>query len=234
LKGDKRLPFGLPTVDNGNYLWIQIFYSALHSKGRAGFVMANSAADARGSELEIRKKLIQSGDVDAIVSIGPNFFYTVTLPCTLWFFDKNKKKTLQKDTVLFLDARSVFTQIDRAHREFSPQQLEYLANVVRLYRGEDPELKNHSEKMLKASFPKTKYRHVAGLCRMISLKEIEKQGWSLNPGRYVGAAENRQSDIDFKMKLKELNKELERLNGEARELEEQIAGNVLKLLNRIS
>jgi type I restriction enzyme M protein len=88
LKDDKRFPFGLPTTDNANYLWIQEFYSALNDKGRAGFVMANSAADARGAELEIRKKLVEKGAVDVIVSIGPNFFYTVTLPCTLWFFDR--------------------------------------------------------------------------------------------------------------------------------------------------
>ncbi len=90
IKDDPRFKLGMPSTDNGNYVWIQIFYHALNSKGRAGFVMANSAADARGAELEIRKKLIESGHVDVMVSIGPNFFYTVTLPCTLWFFDKGK------------------------------------------------------------------------------------------------------------------------------------------------
>jgi len=232
LKGDKRFPFGLPTVDNGNYLWIEIFYSALHSKGRAGFVMANSAADARGSELEIRKKLIQSGDVDVIVSVGSNFFYTVTLPCTLWYFDKNKKKTIQKDTVLFLDARNVFTQVDRAHREFSPQQLEYLANIVRLYRGEEPEFRNHSEKMLKESFPKARYRDLAGLCKTISLKEIEKQGWSLNPGRYVGTRGNEDVGVDFKERLGQLTAELELLNKKAGALGKQIVTNASKLVDK--
>ena len=95
LKDDKRFPFGLPTTDNANYLWIQEFYSALNDKGRAGFVMANSAADARGTELEIRKKLIETGAVDVIVAIGPNFFYTVTLPCTLWFFDRQGEREAQ-------------------------------------------------------------------------------------------------------------------------------------------
>ncbi|MBM2849398.1 MAG: Site-specific DNA-methyltransferase (adenine-specific), partial [Anaerolineales bacterium] len=91
IKDDKaRFPFGMPTADNANTLWIQIFYSALNKTGRAGFVMANSATDARGSELEIRKQLIQSGAVDVMIAIGPNFFYTVTLPCTLWFLDKGK------------------------------------------------------------------------------------------------------------------------------------------------
>src|SRR5712671_3318963 len=88
----RRFPFGLPRTDNGNYIWIQLFYAALNAKGRAGFVMANSASDARSSEQEIRKKLIESGAVDVIVAVGPNMFYTVTLPCTLWFFDKSKAR----------------------------------------------------------------------------------------------------------------------------------------------
>jgi type I restriction enzyme M protein len=86
----RRFPFGLPRTDNANYLWIQLFYSALSDSGRAGFVMANSASDARGSKLEIRRQLIQSGAVEAMVAVGSNFFYTVTLPCTLWFFDKGR------------------------------------------------------------------------------------------------------------------------------------------------
>ncbi len=106
--------------------------------------MANSAGDARGSELEIRKKLIQSGAVDVIVSIGSNFFYTVTLPCTLWFFDRAKARGPRKDKVLFLDARPFFKQVSRAIREFTPEQLEFLANIVRLYRGEAPEFDDGS------------------------------------------------------------------------------------------
>src|ERR1019366_1710326 len=85
IKSDPRFPLGLPKADNANYLWIQIFYSALNGTGRAGFVMANSATDIRGTELEIRKKLIKDHAIDVMVSIGSNFFYTVTLPCTLWF-----------------------------------------------------------------------------------------------------------------------------------------------------
>ncbi len=226
LKGDKRFPFGLPTPDNANYIWIQMFYSALHNKGRAGFVMANSAADARGSETEIRKKLIQSGDVDAIVSIGSNFFFTVTLPCTLWFFDRNKKKTLQKDTVLFIDARNTYRQIDKAHRDFSPEQLEFLSNIVRLYRGNKSEFNNGSEKVMKEAFPKLQYLDVAGLCKKVSLKEIEKQGWSLNPGRYVGFNEVEQSNYDFREELNLLSEELVKLNKEAKKLEEKVVDNL--------
>jgi type I restriction enzyme M protein len=116
LKDDPRYPFGLPKTDNANYLWIQVFYSALNSTGRAGFVMANSAGDARGSELEIRKKMLEDRSVDVMISVGPNFFYTVTLPCTLWFLDRGKGRLKRKDQVLFIDARHIFNQIDRAHR----------------------------------------------------------------------------------------------------------------------
>src|SRR5947209_6941576 len=105
IKDDRRYPFGLPKTDNANYLWIQQFYSALNSNGRAGFVMANSAGDARGSELEVRRQLLEARAVDVMLSIGPNFFYTVALPCTLWFLDRGKSKTKRRDTVLFIDAR---------------------------------------------------------------------------------------------------------------------------------
>jgi type I restriction enzyme M protein len=107
LKEDPRFPFGLPKPDNGNYLWIQIFYAALNDTGRAGFVMANSASDARGSEMEIRRKIIEDRAVDVMVAIGSNFFYTVTLPCTLWFFDKAKRNGGRQDKVLFIDARHI-------------------------------------------------------------------------------------------------------------------------------
>jgi type I restriction enzyme M protein len=237
LRDDPRFPIGMPKADNANYLWIQLFYSALSPKGRAGFVMANSAADARQSEMEIRKKLLEAHSVDVMISIGPNFFYTVTLPCTLWFLDRGKSKTDRKDKVLFIDARHIFRQVDRAHRTFSPKQIEFLANIVRLYRGEKPEFiaGDDDEYLgtdpdLKETFPKLKYSDVAGLCKVATLKEIEAQGWSLNPGRYVGVAEKGEDDFDFAERLEELNEELEVLNSEAHELEERIAANVAKLL----
>jgi type I restriction enzyme M protein len=231
IKDDKkRFPFGMPSTDNGNYIWIQLFYSDLNEKGRAGFVMANSAADARGSELEIRKQIIKAKSVDVMVSIGSNMFYTVTLPCTLWFFDKGKTSTGREEKVLFIDARHIFRQIDRAHREFAPEQIEFIANIVRLYRGEEPESQNGSDKLLKEAFPKGKYRDVAGLCKAATLKEIEGQGWSLNPGRYVGVKDREEDDFDFLERLEEQQEELEVLNAEAHELEKQIAENVGKLL----
>jgi type I restriction enzyme M protein len=108
-------------------------------QGRAGFVMANSASDARSSEQELRQKLIEARAVDVMVAVGPNMFYTVTLPCTLWFFDKGKERTKRADTVLFIDARHIYRQVDRAHRDWTPAQIGFVANLVRLYRGEAPD-----------------------------------------------------------------------------------------------
>jgi type I restriction enzyme M protein len=230
VKDDPRYPFGLPKADNANYLWIQVFFSTLNQTGRAGFVMANSAGDARGSELELRQKLLKAGAVDVIVSVGPNFFYTVTLPCTLWFLDRGKSKTKRKDKVLFIDARHIFNQIDRAHREFKPEQIEFIANIVRLYRDEDIEAEAGSRPLMKKNFPKDKYADVLGLCKAATHGEIETQGCSLNPGRYVGVAEREGDKFEFTERLETLNEELETLNTEARALEEQIAANVALLL----
>src|SRR5258706_7863701 len=243
---NRRYPFGLPRTDNGNYLWIQLFYSALNKKGRAGFVMANSASDARASEQELRMQLIEGHAVDAMVAVGPNVFYTVTLPCTLWFFDRGKDETPRADTVLFIDARHIYRQIDRAHRDWTEAQISFLANIVRLYRDETPDFTLGGEeaeaKLLEifAPNPKSasspadqnpKFRAVPGLCRAATLKEIEAQGWSLNPGRYVGVAPGEDvSDEDFKEQLETLNEELESLNAQARELEQTIAANVVGIL----
>jgi type I restriction enzyme M protein len=167
-----------------------------------------------------------------MVAIGSNFFYTVTLPCTLWFFDKGKVDTIRKNKVLFIDARHIFTQIDRAHREFTPAQIEFISNIVRLYRGEGVENNNGSETILQEKFPEGKYIDIAGLCKVATIDEIETQGWSLNPGRYVGVAEKEVEDFDFAERLEELNEELEVLNSEARELEDRIAESVRFLLEQ--
>ena len=242
--------------------------------------MANSASDARATELELRKKLLQDRAVDVMIAVGSNFFYTVTLPCTLWFIDKAKAKlppclpspltplplgegekhspisspsgrgkgegaehgrrnkdegllikgARYGDTVLFIDARNIYQQIDRAHREFLPEQIEFIANIVRLYRGEDIETMQGSEKLVRETFPEGRYQDVAGLCKVTTLKDIEEQGWSLNPGRYVGVMEEEQDEFDFRERLEKLNEELETLNAEAKELEEQISENVAKIL----
>ncbi|HRD64581.1 MAG TPA: class I SAM-dependent DNA methyltransferase [Candidatus Competibacter sp.] len=231
----RRFPFGLPRTDNANYLWIQLFYSALNATGRAGFVMANSASDARASEQDLRQRLIEMRAVDVMVAVGPNMFYTVTLPCTLWFLDKGKARTPRADTVLFIDARHIYRQVDRAHRDWTPAQIGFLANLVRLYRGEALDLTvggdETAAKLVEVFGGTPTYRDVPGLCKAATLAEIKAQGWSLNPGRYVGVAPGEEvSDEDFKEQLEALNEELETLNAQARELEQTIAANVAAFL----
>lgn len=137
-----RLPFGLPGVNaktkeigNGNYLWISYFYAYLNETGRAGFVMASSATDSQGKDKDIRESLVKTGHVDAMISVGNNFFYTKSLPCSLWFFDKAKNENI-KDKVLFIDARNYYTVVDRTLNEWSEWQLKNMNAIVWLYRGE--------------------------------------------------------------------------------------------------
>ena len=173
-----------------------------------------------------------------VVSVGPNMFYTVTLPCTLWFLDKGKAKTKRGDTVLFLDARHIFRQISRAQRKFSPKQIEYLANIVRLYRGEEPEFVADDdiehpgpEPDLKETFPKLKYQDVLGLCKVADDQGHRSAGLVAEPRSLCwGEAGAKKSDEDFKAQVEALNEELEALNAQARELEEAIASNVAAIL----
>jgi type I restriction enzyme M protein len=147
VKNDERFyKYGLPknkgkntndSITDANYIWISLFATSLNDNGRAGFVMPNSASDAGNSEYEIRKKIVDSGIVDCMVSMPSNMFFTVTLPATLWFFDKQKVKTDRKDKILFIDARNTYHQIDRAHREWKEEHIQNLTAIVRLYRGEN-------------------------------------------------------------------------------------------------
>ena len=230
-KVDARFALGIPTTNNANYLWIGLFVAALNATGRAGFVMANSASDARGSEREMRQKLIESGAVDVIVATSPNMFFTVTLPVTLWFLDKGKAKGPRADEVLFIDARHIFRQIDRAHRDFTPDQIEFIGNIVRMWRGEEEELEAGSGPRMTETFGDDGYKDVPGLCKVAIRSEIAAQDWSLNPGRYVGmAAGEQQGDEDFKLRLEALQEELEGLNAEAGRLQKVIAQNVAEVL----
>jgi type I restriction enzyme M protein len=230
-KVDARFPLGLPTVNNANYLWINLFYAALSAKGRAGFVMANSASDAGGSERELRKQLIETGAVDCIVAVGPNMFFTVTLPVTLWFLDKGKAKAPRGDKVLFVDARHLFRQVTRANRVFDADHIEFLGNIVRLWRGEKVETEQGSGARMAEAFPEKQYRDVPGLCKVATRENIKAQDWSLNPGRYVGLTPGlAHDDEEFKAKLVALQEELEELNAEATKLQTQIAQNVVELL----
>ncbi len=142
-----RLPFGVPSINaakefgNANYLWISYFYAYLNEKGRAGFVMASSATDSSGKDRDIRQKLVETGHVDVMMSVGNNFFYTKSLPCSIWFFDKGKTEAIQ-DHVLFIDARNYYTVVDRTLNEWSEWQLKNLNAIVWLYRGEVEKYQN--------------------------------------------------------------------------------------------
>ena len=188
-EGDKK-----ETVPNANYLWISYFATALNETGKAALVMANSASDAGGAELEIRQKMIESGIIKQMVTLPSNMFTSVTLPATLWFFDKQKTNNAKKDEVLFVDARNVFTQVDRAHRKFSDEQIKNLGIITKLYDGNTkafvdlieeykqakknaPEKSEDKDEKTKAyfqeqidwleeRFPEGKYRDVIGLCKV--------------------------------------------------------------------
>ncbi|NBJ71627.1 MULTISPECIES: class I SAM-dependent DNA methyltransferase [Clostridia] len=243
-----------PKVPNGNYLWINQFATALNERGKASLVMANSASDAGHSEKEIRKSLIKDGIVSQMVALPSNMFSTVTLPATLWFFDKQKKK---KDEILFIDARNIFTQVDRALREFSDEQIKNLAIINRLYEedsesfyslikeyensrdnADSEEGKKYFQKQidwLLDRFPEGKYQDVIGLCKVGKLDGedgIIDQDYSLNPGRYVGVVieDDGMTAEQFNENLSNLNEEFKQLNEEAKELEAQIEKNLDSLV----
>ena len=248
------------TVPNGNYLWINLFATSLKENGRAALVMANSASDAGNSELDVRKNLIESGVIKQMVTLPSNMFSSVTLPATLWFFDKAKE---HKDEILFIDARNVFTQIDRAHRKFSEEQIRNLGIITRLYDGETEEftklIKEYEIRLanapetsdeednppknywqanidwLKERFPEGKYRDVIGLCKVAKLDGedgVKDQDYSLNPGRYVGVVieDDGMTEEEFKEKIKSLKEEYSNLSDDTTKLESDIYKNLNELL----
>jgi type I restriction enzyme M protein len=307
------------TVPNANYLWINLFATSLKEKGRAALVMANSASDARNSEAVIRKKLIENGVIDCMVTLPKNMFYTVTLPATLWFF--NKANLDKEPKVLFIDARNIFKQVTRALREFTEEQIQNITTIVRLHRGESERFNELIEKYqqqandfehkaemmrpglleattffnelqekfdatqkkietangngknlqqelskafrelskaqrekeelekkyksmvakkeyfldqikwLKERFPNSIYEDVTGLCKAATLKEIEKQDFSLNPGRYVGVVieEDGLTEEEFISEIKLKHNELGLLNNRSIELFKQIDQNLKRL-----
>ncbi len=196
-KSAKKASDKKETVPNANYLWIGYFATAMNEHGKAALVMANSASDAGKSEYKIRKKLIEEGIISQMVTLPSNMFTSVTLPATLWFFDKHKPQTDRKDEILFIDARNVFTQVDRAHRKFSDEQIRNLGIITRLYNGDTgafaaliaeyqfnrdqaPEETEDRETKTKAywqsqidwlteRFPDGAYRDVIGLCKAAKL-----------------------------------------------------------------
>ncbi len=210
---DPRLPFGLPKNDNGNYMWIQYFHSYLNEKGKAGFVMASSATDAGGSEKIIRQQLLETGDVEAIVSVGNNFFYTRSLPCHIWFLNKNKQ---DKNTVLMIEARNTFRKVNSTINDFSQDQLEGLTTIIKSYRGEQVDFT--ANEWLTKTFKSGGYEDVDGLCKVASMNDIIKNDYSLTPGRYAGFSIQIDSNFDYQGRMSEIHNELTKLNNESNEL----------------
>lgn len=297
-KNAGRLPFGLPgetqkskEFSNANYLWISYFYAYLNDHGRAGFVMASSATGDK--EKEIREKLIKTGHVDVMISVGNNFFYTKSLPCSLWFFDKSKKPELL-DKILFIDARNYYTVVDRTLNEWSEWQLKNLNAIIWLYRGETErytqllqdyhellgegdfieiidqkekeiadlraEAKKAIEKVDKKDRKKTQtefdekiseaeeiltaakealwlyerfgegiYYDISGLCKIADITKVERKGWNLTPGAYVGVAPVKDDGVNFSERMKEIHKELLKLQDESNDLMAAISHNLEEL-----
>jgi type I restriction enzyme M protein len=229
LADDERLPFGPPltgkgSISNGNYLWMQYFHSYLNETGRAGFVMASSATDAGNAEKRIRQKLIETSDVECIVAISNNFFYTRSLPCHLWFFNKGKKPE-NKDKVLMIDARNTYRKVSTTINDFDDDQLEGLTAIMNAFRTNNPEAVSSSgveNAWLAEHFPEGKYKDVEGLCKIATLDEIKEQDYSLTPGRYVGVKIEIDMDFDYQGRMAEIHNELAKLNEEANVLMKQI------------
>lgn len=241
-KSGKKASDKKETVPNANYLWIGLFATSLNEHGKAALVMANSASDAGGSELEIRKKMIEDGIISQMVTLPSNMFSTVTLPATLWFFNKERKR---KDEILFIDARNIFTQVDRAHRKFSEEQIKNLGIISRLYEGDSDSFwalveeykaagKQEQVDWLLERWPEGKYQDVIGLCKVAKLEGedgIKDQDYSLNAGRYVGVVieDDGMTEQEFADTMRGLNTEFSQLNDDALKLQEEIVKNMKEL-----
>ena len=242
-KGGKKDSDKKETVPNANYLWIGLFATSLNEHGKAALVMANSASDAGGSELEIRKKMIEDGIISQMVTLPSNMFSTVTLPATLWFFNKERKN---KDEILFIDAKNVFTQVDRAHRKFSEDQIKSLGIITRLYEGDSAAFwalidefkavgKQAEIDWLLERFPNGKYQDVIGLCKVAKLDGedgVRDQDYSLNASRYVGVVieDDGMTEEEFAKTIHQMHEDFKHLNAEAVILQKSIEDSINNLL----
>lgn len=214
---DPRIVYGTPLSGNANFMWIQHFIHHLTPNGMAGFVMANGALAVGGKEGKIREKIIKDDLIDVIVACPPKLFFNVALPVSLWFLTKNKETGRFRDRrgeTLFIDAREIFTQISRKQVEFSSKQIQKITDTVSTWRGEKET---------------GKYEDVAGYCKSVKLEEIEKNGFVLTPGRYVGIPEEEDDGIPFDVKMEKLEKDLNNYFLESEKLEKQILENLKKI-----
>lgn len=214
---DPRVILGMPPSGNANFIWIQHFIHHLASNGHAGFVMPNGALAVSGREGELRQKLIELDLVDIIISCPSKLFYNVALPVSLWFLSKNKggdRFRKRKGETLFIDAREIFEQISRKQVIFNKEHIQKIAGTIRAWRGESGA---------------EKYKDISGYCKSATLEEINKNGYVLTPGRYVGLSEIEDDGISFEEKMQKLSIELRKAFGKGRELEKEIEKNLKEL-----
>ncbi len=211
VKNDSRLPFGLPNNDNANYLWIQYFYSYLNPTGRSGFVMASSASDAGSSEKLIREKLVKTGAVDVMVSIGTKFFYTRSLPCTLWFFDRAKEKDKERrDKTLMLDLRDVYRKVSSNLHDFTPEHHKNIKSIVGLYRGNNDYFKKTITEY--KSEAESSLEEARTLFKTITEKQLKAENLALKVDKHtLQIAELKKSKRELNNAHKELPAEIKTL-----------------------
>ncbi len=216
LKEDVRWKFGVPPTGNANFAWVQHFIHHLSPTGIAGFVLANGSMSSNTSnEGEIRKNIIESDLVDCMVALPSQLFYNTMIPACLWFVARDKKNHKFRDRrgeVLFIDARKMGQMIDRRHRELTDEEIKKISDVYHAWRGEGGE-----------------YKDVLGFCKAVKIEEIEKQGFTLTPGRYVGIEEEKDDGEPFDDKMKRLTSELSEQFKESKKLEEEIKKNLSRL-----
>jgi type I restriction enzyme M protein len=215
LQDDVRWKFGNPPKGNANFAWVQHFIHHLSPTGTAAYVLANSSMSSNTSnEGEIRKNIIEADLVDCMVSLPSQLFYNTTIPACLWFVSRDKKNQKFRDRrkqVLFIDARKLGTMIDRRHRELTDEDVRRISETYHAWRGE---IKNKE------------YQDIHGFCRSASLEEIQKQGWILTPGRFVGAEEEEDDAEVFEEKMKRLTAELSEQEKRGRKLDDEIRKNL--------
>lgn len=221
LANDARFAkYGMPGngKPGGNYAFMShMIYHLDEKDGKLGLVLANGSMSGGGKEGNIREKIIKDDLIDCMVALPTNLFYTVTIPACLWFISKNKddgKSRKRKGETLFIDARKIFTQIDRAHNELSEEQVQKIAGTYRSFIGEK-------------GYPK--YKDVAGYCKKVKIADIEKNNFVLTPGRYVGAEEIKDDGEPFEDKMKRLTLEYDRLTKESTKLDKEIRKNLKEI-----
>ena len=224
---DPRIAYGTPPASNTNFMWIQHFIQHLTPNGMAGFVMANGALAIGGKEGKIREKIIKDDLIDVVIACPPKLFFNVSLPVSLWFITKNKESgrfRKRNGETLFIDARDTFEQISRKQVVFNEEQIQKIANTVRAWRGQ-----SSFAEATEGQGKKLKYEDIPGFCKAVKLEEIEKNGFVLTPGRYVGIPEEEDDGVPFEEKVKALKKDLKGYFKESEKVEKEILKNLKKI-----